>query len=356
MLRMLRALPSCVRAAATSRSIPLTTTSFRRLVVHHQPMVRPALRGYATPPSPQPSASQRSIFSEMLFYSPIQVLAGLALGGLGATCAAIVYFLHLQEVIDAKDVLTGLQKYRLVLEQDGTLDIMTGEATTKRTSPWVSIPIAMMAPACGWALMFFITSSMAWTRARFRLQLREHMRQVNFSLTVLRNNTLKLRTLRETTLEHIMPENQAAIDLVLECARRTTEEQPFLALPRNQNALILNSVLNELAPVFSDGYVREEMGLPVRSERYWIGVSFRHNTSKARKLRVIVTSERLLRNLPTMEMPDLEHPDYATRWRTLKAMAELYHKQNINGNAGIEGPGSDCVIQLHPIVLSVPIT
>eukprot|EP00730_Choanoeca_flexa_P017655 TRINITY_DN8530_c0_g1_i1.p1 TRINITY_DN8530_c0_g1~~TRINITY_DN8530_c0_g1_i1.p1 ORF type:complete len:325 (+),score=59.21 TRINITY_DN8530_c0_g1_i1:63-1037(+) len=259
MLRMLRALPSCVRAAATSRSIPLTTTSFRRLVVHHQPMVRPALRGYATPPSPQPSASQRSIFSEMLFYSPIQVLAGLALGGLGATCAAIVYFLHLQEVIDAKDVLTGLQKYRLVLEQDGTLDIMTGEATTKRTSPWVSIPIAMMAPACGWALMFFITSSMAWTRARFRLQLREHMRQVNFSLTVLRNNTLKLRTLRETTLEHIMPENQAAIDLVLECARRTTEEQPFLALPRNQNALILNSVLNELAPVFSDGYVREEM-------------------------------------------------------------------------------------------------
>jgi hypothetical protein len=36
---------------------------------------------------------------------------------------------------------------------------------------------------------------------------REHMRQVNYSLTVLQGNMLKLRTLRETTLQHIMPEN-----------------------------------------------------------------------------------------------------------------------------------------------------
>ena len=33
------------------------------------------------------------------------------------------------------------------------------------------------------------------------------MRQVNYSLTVLQGNMLKLRTLRETTLQHIMPEN-----------------------------------------------------------------------------------------------------------------------------------------------------
>ena len=50
-----------------------------------------------------------------------------------------------------------------------------------------------------------------------------------------------------------------AVNLVLECARRTTDEQPFIALPRAQSALILNSVLNELAPIFSEGYVREEM-------------------------------------------------------------------------------------------------
>lgn len=28
----------------------------------------------------------------------LQVLTGLALGGLGATCGAIVYFLHIEEV------------------------------------------------------------------------------------------------------------------------------------------------------------------------------------------------------------------------------------------------------------------
>ena len=40
-----------------------------------------------------------------------------------------------------------------------------------------------------------------------RSERREHMRQMTFSLTVLRNNTLKLRTIRETTLEEVMPEN-----------------------------------------------------------------------------------------------------------------------------------------------------
>eukprot|EP00045_Choanoeca_perplexa_P013087 m.146184 g.146184 ORF g.146184 m.146184 type:complete len:171 (+) comp16232_c0_seq2:57-569(+) len=112
-----------------------------RLPLNHQVQRFKATQGSAP--------SRQTILSEMLFYSPVQVLTGLALGGLGATCGALVFFLHNQEIIDAKDMLSGLQHYRLVLEKDGSLDVLSESDMAKpkaKQSAWVTIPVTLLAP------------------------------------------------------------------------------------------------------------------------------------------------------------------------------------------------------------------
>ena len=90
----------------------------RGIVLNHQ------WRMQSSHSSHSAGVSGRNVLSEMLLYSPLQVstcfenvvigcaslrflicfevVAGLALGGLGATVAAIVYFLHSNEVLENK--------------------------------------------------------------------------------------------------------------------------------------------------------------------------------------------------------------------------------------------------------------
>jgi hypothetical protein len=46
-------------------------------------------------------------------------------------------------------MLSGLQHYRLVLEKDGSLEVLTEQEAAKpktRQSAWVSVPVSMLAP------------------------------------------------------------------------------------------------------------------------------------------------------------------------------------------------------------------
>ncbi|EDQ86463.1 uncharacterized protein MONBRDRAFT_33862 [Monosiga brevicollis MX1] len=359
---------------------PILTRGGRRCLTSSIPRRGPS-PGTPTPGEGSPGEiSNRSILREMLLFSPLSTLAGITIGGLGATLAAILYFLHMGDVVNAKEVLSDLRQYRLVLQhmsETGLVDpteaerlsqaaTMTAEQATRVTeaSPstgsggvptWLSVPVSMLAPAICWTLGFLVTSSIAFTRARVRLRMREHMRQVNFSLTSFdrQSRLLKIRTLQESTMDVVLPDNQAAVDLVLDCARRTSSAQPFVALPKRQHFLIMNSLLNIVAPKYSHGYVREDMGLPTHSALYWIGLSFRYETPKARKLRVIVASDELLRRVQLgEEMPHLEDASHDIRWQTLTVMADILKQQE----AGEElcGPGKNCIIKLHPITLSIP--
>jgi hypothetical protein len=88
---------------------------------------------------------------------------------------------------------------------------------------------------------------------------------------------------------------------------------------------LLNAVLNEVAERFSAGELRRDLDIPVRTQKYLICLTReRAGEMKTHKVRAMLIRKELLLNLPE-QMPQLESPNHATRFRTLQKMAQVYN-------------------------------
>lgn len=123
---------------------------------------------------------------EILFYSPSGTLVGIAVGGLGATLGGLAYFLHLQNVIDARNLYRGLDSLEIKIKRhkgEAGDTIETGEALScdeqaviipvegqpMYNLPVLNIPLPVLT-VCFWTVSFLATSIFAFTRAKLRLQ------------------------------------------------------------------------------------------------------------------------------------------------------------------------------------------
>lgn len=145
-----------------------------------------------------------AIMREILFYSPSGTLVGIALGGLGATLGGLAYFLHLQNVIDARNLYRGLDSLEIKIRrkrgegadtgddalQEGDTAAAAAEpsglalgaeeaeeggvlippsAQPMYNLPVLNIPLPVLT-VCFWSVSFLATSIFAYTRAKLRLQ------------------------------------------------------------------------------------------------------------------------------------------------------------------------------------------
>lgn len=102
------------------------------------------------------------------------------------------------------------------------------------------------------------------------------------------------------------------------------QADPLLPLEEDDAWYLLNAVLNEISEQFALGHIKKDMGETVRSERYLICLTNeRAGELKTRKIRAMVIQKKVLLALPE-EIPKLESPQHATRYRTLKRLAEEY--------------------------------
>lgn len=156
----------------------------------------------------------------------------------------------------------------------------------------------------------------AWERKRF-------LDRINFSLNLIHDNTLQIRTLVEKNCRDVFL-NDIAVDRVLAAARRTTDANPILPLDRAERWYLLNAVLNEISERFATGFVRREMGLPVQSAQYLVCLTYEvAGELKTQKVRAMIVRKDLLLRLPT-DPPRFERPHHSTRWATLHQLAEQY--------------------------------
>lgn len=105
--------------------------------------------------------------------------------------AATLYFLHMRDIVDARDVISGMRDYQIVLQKRGvenrdmdnnTRDIEENEnekrkeketiKIDKMTPSWLTIPLSLITPLLFWSVMFTVSMATSWTRARIRLQTR----------------------------------------------------------------------------------------------------------------------------------------------------------------------------------------
>ena len=168
----------------------------------------------------------------------------------------------------------------------------------------------------------------AWWRARREWKRRQFLHRINFSLNYVEANTLRFRTLRESDIHEVLLNNDHAADLVAKAAARTTLDEPFLDLPRNEAWIVLNSVLNELSEQFAAGFLAASMGLPTHGERYVIGLTCEKDPDvRINKIRVMIIAETLLQRIEGLAGLKFEREHHQIRLKTLARMAQLYRNE-----------------------------
>lgn len=180
---------------------------------------------------------------------------------------------------------------------------------------WMKMVTAALFMGAGW---YF-----GKRRAHRQWEKREFFDRLNISLNRISDGTLRIRTLVEKSCEDIFL-NSVAANRLIATAQKTTADDPIVPLDQDDIWLYLNAVLNEISEKFAAGQLHLDMGLPTRTERYLICLTNEcEGALRTRKIRAMVVRRSLLTNLP-QTAPKFEHPNHATRWRTLGQLAREY--------------------------------
>jgi hypothetical protein len=157
---------------------------------------------------------------------------------------------------------------------------------------------------------------------------KEFLGRVIVSLNIFDNNTLKIRTVLERSLEEVFL-NQLAVEKILSAAKATTTDNPLLPIPKADRWFLLNFVLNAVAEQFAPGQIRLDAGLPVTKVRYALFLTCELvGDERIRKVRAMLVKEELLREFPYPDtLPVLENPWHEDRIRTLRAAAAQYARE-----------------------------
>jgi hypothetical protein len=166
-------------------------------------------------------------------------------------------------------------------------------------------------------------------RARAEWSKKRFLHRINFSLNIIRDGQLFIRTLIEEDSHNVFL-NDIAVACVEAAAHRTTADNPILPLKHDDRWYLLNAVLNEISERFALGFVKQEMGAPVTSAVYLVCLTYENaGALKTRKIRAMIIRKDLLLNLPAAP-PQFERPHHSTRFDTLKRMAATYSKDSDN--------------------------
>ncbi len=198
---------------------------------------------------------------------------------------------------------------------------------------WTDLPTADIldnAKRIGGTTAVAITTFLAgryWSRYRANREWnrKEFLNRIIVSLNIFDGNTLKIRTVREDSLDAVFL-NDTVIRKVLDAAKRTTLEQPILPIPKDDRWYLLNFVLNSMAEQFAIGQVRLDAGQPVTRVEYAMFLTCELvGAERIRKVRAMLLRKDHLLNFPYAEtMPNLENPWHADRIKTLRAAVALY--------------------------------
>jgi hypothetical protein len=175
------------------------------------------------------------------------------------------------------------------------------------------------------ALFAFLGLAIGRWRARRAWQKRDFLNRLNFTLNIIEDGRLTIRTLMEKPCEDVFM-NQAAVEQVLAAARQTTAVSPFLPLAQEDYWFYLNQILNELSEKFAEGALKRDLKLPVTSARYLISLTSESvGEIRTRKIRAMLIRKDHLVNLAEAA-PEFERPHHSTRWDTLQKMKVAYEK------------------------------
>lgn len=169
-------------------------------------------------------------------------------------------------------------------------------------------------------------------RRRLQWRHKRFLTQVNFSLNYRSGNSLVMRTLLERDASEVWL-NAYGVKLVNAAAARTTPQNPFLLFKDTKDQDFINrAVLNVLSGRFAETFLAVSLGAPVRSATYSFAITCeKFEDIRTIKLRVLLMSEATMLDLfgpeRSAEPMQIRNPIYQARLTTLRAMYDLYRKE-----------------------------
>jgi len=169
----------------------------------------------------------------------------------------------------------------------------------------------------------------AWYKMREAWRRRQFHKRILVSVNSVDHGTLKFRSLFEKNLEDVLLNNGTAMSIVRQSQKLTPIDEPFLQFAHRGDCWhILNSLLNTIAEINAQALIAKDLGVPVKSDWYWFGITFeKWPDIKLQKLRVMLVKQELLVALPSMPTPRFEISHHKERWKTLQRMAQIYNDQ-----------------------------
>lgn len=160
---------------------------------------------------------------------------------------------------------------------------------------------------------------------------KEFLNRVIVSLNIFADESLKIRTVLERSLEEVFL-NQIAVEKVLAAAKKCTPENPILPIAPSDRWYLLNFVLNAVAEHFVAGQVKQDAGVPVTVVRYGMFLTAELvGDERIRKVRAMLIQQKYLEKFPYPDaLPRLENPWHADRIKTLRKAADLYAREPDN--------------------------
>lgn len=174
-------------------------------------------------------------------------------------------------------------------------------------------------------------------QARRNLSRREFLDRVNFSLNILKDGRLRIRTLLEKSGAEVFL-NPEITKIVKRAAKLTTSEDCLLPIDDpNDYWLCLNALLNEVSEKFSDGFLKLDLGCAAAAETYVMCLTCEvADNIKTRKVRAMLIKKSALENFPTQD-PEVDFPSHTTRIITLRQIAGDY----------LSGEKSHCFVEIE---------
>ncbi len=170
---------------------------------------------------------------------------------------------------------------------------------------------------CGW----FVTY-----QAKRSFGKREFLDRVNFSLNILKDGRLLIRTLMEKPGDEVFL-NPLLVKIVNHAATKTTREDCLLPINPKDYWFCLNALLNEVSEKFSAGFLKQDLNQPVDATRYVMCLTCEVAPNiKTRKVRVMLIKKSLLENFPATD-PLVDFESHTVRIVTLRQLARDYQNE-----------------------------
>ena len=165
-------------------------------------------------------------------------------------------------------------------------------------------------------------------QGRRSLKKRNFRNLMNFSLNIVENGHLKIRTLIEKPCKDVFL-TPSITKLVNQAANKTTSEDSLLPIDKEHYWVCLNNALNEVSQRFAEGFLRLDIEQSGNSDIYVMCLTFEvadAKKMKTKKIRSMLIKKSILENFPEGEL-QVERPTHNTRITTLRQLARDYQDE-----------------------------